>query len=142
MEIPTADAQVLKPVGHVAQLVGDQVAHVAGALPAALYGEKLRMQEGVALFAAQLGPANDLQIAGFVFQRNENHAFGGGWLLAQGDDAASAHPVAITRIVQGCVGAKAVLRQPRAQQCHRVSAQAEAQGGVIPMDVFLLAGGG
>ena len=41
MKIPTADAQVLTPVGHIAQLVGDQVAHVAGALPAALYGEEL-----------------------------------------------------------------------------------------------------
>ena len=88
----------------VAQVAGDQVAHLAAALGIALpdpvHRQQARLQGRRALALAQAFPDDHIDAARFVLQGDEHHAFGGAGLLAHGHQAAGAHQPAIGQAVQ------------------------------------------
>jgi hypothetical protein len=94
-EIPAGGAQAPSNAG-VFQPVGDQVTHAAPTRAVAFFTalpHAVPPAAGVQHFGAQ-GLAqwtsdDDVQRAGFVFQRDEDDAFGGAGLLAERDDAAA-----------------------------------------------------
>jgi len=91
------------------------VAHVALALPSALYGQQPRLQQRRALALTHALPHDHLDHPGFVFQRDEDHALGRLWLLAQRDDPAAAHQPAIGQVLQFLRALQAALAQHRPQ---------------------------
>ena len=114
------------------------------ALPFALHRQQLRAQQHVALrfVHAQTGPDDDVDGAGFIFQRDEDGAVGGAGLLAADDQAARNGLPAVRQTVQLGTAANAAPRQPLAQQRQRVASQGQAQGGVVVHDFFALGRGG
>jgi hypothetical protein len=100
-EIPALGRQPAQQCIQVGELSRQQVAHIAvPALPDAFHRQQPAAQDGGAVFVVDLGPDDDLHLAGFVFQRDEQRALGGLRLLAAGDDAAGLGPAAAGQVLQ------------------------------------------
>ena len=107
MKLPALRGQLTQQMGQVHQVLGDQVAHLAGLagevihipLPHAVHRQQACSQGLGALLFAQAFPHNHIHAAGLVFQRDENNPFGGGRLLARGNDAAGAYQPTAVQVV-------------------------------------------
>ncbi len=78
----------------------DQAAHDAFLLPHAVHAQQRRTQHLAAVLLHQVGPDDHVDVAGFVFDRDEQHAPSRCRPLAHGDDAGAARQLAIAEGVQ------------------------------------------
>ena len=80
MEIPAARGQAGQQRRVVDEAAGDEVADLAPglalALPDAVDGEQAAGQQGLALRLRHRGPDDDVDVAGLVLERDEDHALG------------------------------------------------------------------
>src|SRR5471032_2961007 len=87
--------QAAQQVRHVDQALGDQVAHDALLLPHTVDAEQRRAQHFAALLLDQRRPDDDVDIAGLVLQRDEDHALGRAGPLPYRDHAAATRQLAV-----------------------------------------------
>ncbi len=118
------------------QIAGDEVLHAVHAFPAAAHPEQTRFQQCAATAQRQVRPDDDVDHAVFVFQGDEDGAFSGGRALALGDQASDMHAAAVAAPLQVAQAQDASLAHLRAQQCHRMLAQAQTDRAVIGQDFF------
>ena len=102
MKIPTPRVQLTQHVRQVHQPPGEQIPHIVLALPDAIHPQQCGSHHLLALLLYQAGPDDDVDIAGFVFERHEHDPLGRSWPLAHGDDAAAAGELSVTKRVQVC----------------------------------------
>ena len=106
------------------------------ALPHAVHRQQAGAHQLTALSLFHGLPDDDVDSAGFVFQGDEYHSFGGARLLAHGDDATRARqpPAGVTGQFFGCFELE--RGEPCAQEAQGVGAQAQARGGVVAHHVL------
>jgi hypothetical protein len=66
-------------------------------LPNAIHGQQRGAESFATILLQQPGPEDDVRLAGFVFNRDEQHAFRGAWSLPYRHDAACAGELAVAQ---------------------------------------------
>src|SRR5471032_3407400 len=128
--------QAAQQVRHVDQPLGDQMTHDALLLPYAVDAEQRRAQHFAALLLDQRRPDDDVDIAGLVLQRDEDHALGRAGSLPYRDHAAAARQLAVLVGVERGGRHEAVFQQLLAQQRQRMAAQRQPQRAIVAEDVL------
>lgn len=81
MKIPRSGFQSPQQARVVGQPARDQVNHIALTLHFAFHAHQVRAQQLAPLFFKNRTPYHDVDITGFVFERDEHHATGGAGAL-------------------------------------------------------------
>src|SRR5260370_32978581 len=76
MKIAAVRRQPAEQFAVIDQMAGDQMPDLALALPDAIHTQQRRIEQFLALPLNQPRPDDDIDGAGFIFQRNENGAVG------------------------------------------------------------------
>ena len=100
MKIATRGLQRAEQRAVIGEAAGDQMQHITVAFEYAVHTEQTRTQQFAALAFGEVTPHDDVHVAGFILERDEDHARGGARALATGDDAGRMHGPAKRRIAQ------------------------------------------
>ena len=103
--------------------------HAVSGLEAAFDEKKTFLGDGEAKFFEELRRDDGVGDAGFVFEADENEAFGGAWALAANDVAGDANDLAVLAL-RKIDGAPDIFKM-RAEKGHGVWANGERETGVI-----------
>ncbi|MNS71360.1 hypothetical protein D3C72_1047280 [compost metagenome] len=107
------------------------MAYAVHVLPGAVDAQQLGAQQFAALAFDEFRAHDHVDGAGFVFQRDEDHALGGLGPLAHGDDAAGAGHALVGVAVQDLGWLEIAGGKLRAQQGDRVAVQRQPQAAVV-----------
>ena len=88
-----------------------------------VYAQQAGAQQFAPLFFDQAVPYHDIDVAGFVFERDEHDARSRARTLTAGHDASRTREPSMRKLVQFRRGGKPQTSQPAAQQSERMTAQ-------------------
>jgi len=129
--VPAPRVEFPQQVRQVDKALGDQVADVVRALPLAIHTQQRSAHHFLALGFNETGPDDDVDVAGFVFERQEHGPLRRLRPLPHRDDAAAACQLVVLKQPKVFRCREALAVQPLAQKRHRMLAQREAKVPVI-----------
>ncbi len=121
--------------GQVCQVFGDDVDHLALALQFASAGDHAGGQHQPPLGLEHRGPQDQVGVAGFVLDGDEQHAARAAGALAHQDDARDLDPLAVADGFQVGATDDAACGEVGAQETDRVAAQRQAGAAVVLHDL-------
>lgn len=130
MKIPRFEFHVGEVMAAIDEVAGYYMDHVLIGFHDAFDHQQLGFQQGIAASMLGIFPYHHVGIAGFILERDKNHARGRAWPLAPGDDAGDADETSMAHFGE-FVLALAALKYvvPLAQQLHGMTA--ERQSGAV-----------
>ena len=100
MKIPGLGDKFSQQRGIIGEPAGDQVGDFALTLQSALHAQQAGGEQGSALFLGNITPDHDIDLPGFVFECDEDHAAGGAGSLAAADQSSHGHGSTAWRMPQ------------------------------------------
>ena len=95
MKFPRTEFQLAQHRRLVDEFAGDEVYDIALPLDVSSHAEQAREHELLALCFGHARPDHDIDRAGFILQRDEGRAAGGGGALTAGDHAGGAQYLSV-----------------------------------------------
>src|SRR5258708_11099313 len=95
MEIAAHRWQLAEQMRHVNETLRDEVSYFTLALPYTEHSKQRCAEHLLALLLQYFWPDDDIDVPGFIFNRNEDDALGRFRSLAHGDDATAARELTV-----------------------------------------------
>src|SRR5712691_11222736 len=112
---------------------------LAVALDHALHSQQPRAKQLAALPLGKTMPHHYVDAAGFVLERDEDHAARGVGTLPAGDQPGNARGAAVGAEAKFSRGEESKLAQTASQQRERVAAESQPEAGIVGDDVLAFA---
>ena len=140
MKIARAREQIAQQRAVVLQVSGNDVQYLALALYLTDNAEEVGAKHRASVFFREIPPHHDIEVTGFVLQREEKNAAGSAGSLAGNDQAGGAHMLAVRQVPELSSGKHAQTCKPVAQKRERMTPEREADVPVISNDILALSG--